>query len=317
MNSVNATNSVNPTRLAIVGIGKIARDQHIPSISRNPAFTLAAAVSRHALVQEVENYKTLVEMLNSCPDVSAVVLCTPPQVRFELAWAALQAGKHVMLEKPPGATLSEVEILRAEAVARGLTLYATWHSQHAAGVAAARDWLARRRIIRLSVVWKEDVRQWHPGQAWIWKAGNAGVFDPGINALSILTRILPARIRLKSADLEFPSNCETPIAATLRFVGPSGSSIVADFDWRHTGDPAWDIHVETDDGELLLSGGGSEMQLDGKRVEIAPVSEYDSIYSCFAELLAAGQSNVDLTPLQLVADAFMLGRRHLTNAFHE
>ena len=44
----------------------------------------------------------------------------------------------------------------------------------------------RERTIRtLTVAWKEDVRIWHPGQAWIWKAGGLGVFDPGINALSI------------------------------------------------------------------------------------------------------------------------------------
>ena len=33
--------------------------------------------------------------------------------------------------------------------------------------------------------------RWHPGQEWIWQAGGFGVFDPGINALSIVTRILP------------------------------------------------------------------------------------------------------------------------------
>jgi hypothetical protein len=128
---------------------------------------------------------------------------------------------------------------------------------------------------------------------------------------------MPNRIHLKVADLEFPENCETPIAARLQFTDPSGSDIVAEFDWRHTGEPTWDIHVETDDGNLLLSTGGSEMQVNGQRVDIAPVNEYDAIYTRFAELLASRQSDVDLTPLQHVADAFMLGRRHVTDAFHE
>ena len=54
------------------------------------------------------------------------------------------------------------------------------------------DWLAGRTIRRVECTWKEDVRVWHPGQAWIWEPG-IGVFDPGINALSVLTRILPPR----------------------------------------------------------------------------------------------------------------------------
>jgi D-galactose 1-dehydrogenase len=45
----------------------------------------------------------------------------------------------------------------------------------------------------VNVIWREDVRVWHPGQDWIWQPGGLGVFDPGINALSIITHILPAR----------------------------------------------------------------------------------------------------------------------------
>ena len=51
--------------------------------------------------------------------------------------------------------------------------------------------------------WKEDVTHWHPGQKWIWQAGGLGVFDPGINGLSILTRIMPHGIFLTGAELPF------------------------------------------------------------------------------------------------------------------
>ncbi len=42
--------------VAVVGIGKIARDQHLPAIAANPDFTLAAAVSRHGQVEGVPNF---------------------------------------------------------------------------------------------------------------------------------------------------------------------------------------------------------------------------------------------------------------------
>ncbi len=48
-----------------------------------------------------------------------VSLAMPPQPRFEFAAAALRAGRHVMLEKPPGATLAEVRELRDMARAGG------------------------------------------------------------------------------------------------------------------------------------------------------------------------------------------------------
>ena len=47
------------TDIAIVGVGKIARDQHVPSIGRSEAFNLAATVSSHGGVKGVENHATL------------------------------------------------------------------------------------------------------------------------------------------------------------------------------------------------------------------------------------------------------------------
>ena len=92
-----------------------------------------------------------------------------------------------MLEKPPGATLSEVQALVELAERQNVALFASWHSREAAAVESARHWLGSRHLRKVRVSWKEDVRVWHPGQTWIWKAGGFGVFDPGINALSILT----------------------------------------------------------------------------------------------------------------------------------
>ena len=183
---------MDPIRIAVVGVGKIARDQHLPAIAGNSSFSLAATVSPHDPGPEgVPHFASLDELLEQGPAVDAVVLCTPPQVRYGLAATALKRGMHVFLEKPPGATLAEVVALRDRADRVGVTLFAAWHSRFAAGVAPARAWLSERQIKNVSIVWREDVRVWHPGQAWIWEPGGLGVFDPGINALSILTHILP------------------------------------------------------------------------------------------------------------------------------
>ncbi|MCW4116103.1 Gfo/Idh/MocA family oxidoreductase [Aurantimonas sp. MSK8Z-1] len=305
-----------PIRLGLVGVGKIARDQHFPSIAKTDGIELVAAASRSASVDGIENFTTLTEMLAGV-ELDAVALCTPPQVRHALAHAALAAGKHVLLEKPPGATVSELTDLVSLAAQKRLTLFATWHSRFAAGVEPARRWLADRTVRAVRVEWKEDVRHWHPGQAWIWEPGGLGVFDPGINALSIVTRILPLPFFLTEGSLEFPENQQAPIAADLAFTDANGARISAAFDWRQTGPQTWDIHVETDDGRLTLSKGGSEMVVDGKPVMSEADSEYAGIYRGFVELVGEGRSDVDVAPLQHVADAFLLGARRIVEAFHD
>ena len=72
----------------------------------------------------------------------------------------------------------------------------------------------------MEIIWHEDVHKWHPGQEWIWQPGGFGVFDPGINAFSIATKIFPGGLFVKLADLSFPENAQTPIAADVAFSSP-------------------------------------------------------------------------------------------------
>jgi D-galactose 1-dehydrogenase len=304
-------------RIALVGLGKIARDQHLPALAADDRFELAAVVSRNADLDGVPHFTTVEELLASDLVIDAVSLCTPPQPRHRLAHMALVAGKHVMLEKPPGATLSEVEDLRLTAAERGLTLQTTWHSRYAPGVEPARAWLADRTIQAVRISWKEDVRVWHPGQDWIWEAGGLGVFDPGINALSIVTRILPRPFFLTQAVLHVPENRQSPIQAELDFVDAVGAPIRAEFDFLQTGPQSWDIEVETTDGRLKLSHGGSKLWIDDALTLEAPDAEYAGLYDAFARLVADHASDVDVSPLRHVADAFLLGRRVVAPAFVE
>jgi D-galactose 1-dehydrogenase len=302
-------------RLAIVGLGKIARDRHIPAIAGIAGIELTAVADPIARLDGVPHFDSLGELLTGAPEIDAVALCTPPQVRGALAATALAAGKHVLLEKPPGGTLSEIAPLVALATASGKTLYATWHSRFAPAVEPAKALLATANIRSVAIEWKEDVRVWHPGQRWIWQPGGLGVFDPGINALSILTRILPRSFFLTRAELAFPENCATPIAADLDFTDEAGLPIHAAFDFRQTGPQTWDIRIETDDGRLTLSAGGAKLLRNEMMLVDEAKAEYPAIYLRFLELIGRGVSDVDLAPLAHVADAFMLGRRVMVEAF--
>jgi D-galactose 1-dehydrogenase len=229
----------------------------------------------------------------------------------------LTAGKHVFLEKPPGATVGEVADLSALAARKGVTLFASWHSRFAAGVPAAKAWLATHDIRAVDIQWREDVRRWHPGQTWIWEAGGLGVFDPGINALSILTEIMPREVFVTDAKLRVPENVQSPVAAHMAMTDIAGTKITADFDFLQTGPQTWDITVTAEDGVLRLSNGGARIEIDGQPVVQAADAEYPGLYARFGELVRAGKSEADVRPLALVADAFLVGTRELVEAFIE
>src|SRR3546814_11636276 len=103
----------------------------------------------------------------------------------------------------------------ADARRRGVARVATWNSREAAGVAGAVDWLSEKLIRAAHIRWHEGIRRWHPGHEWILDAGGFGVFNPGINALSIMTAILPAPLLLDAARIDIPEGRSSPIAATM------------------------------------------------------------------------------------------------------
>lgn len=303
-------------RIALVGLGKISVDEHVPAIGANDAFELVGAVSPDAPPSAIPTYRTLGELF-SAMRVDAVAVNTPPVVRHNLALEALRAGKHVLLEKPPCATLSQLRCLGQVAAQGGLRLQAAWHSQHAPAIGPARAWLSGRLVRRVAVSWCEDARKWHPGQRWIWRAGGFGVFDPGINALSILVAILSEEILLERASFRVPVNCQAPSAASLSGrVGRHGR-FEAFLDFLQLGGEIWSIDVETDGGMLSIGSGGATLAVNDEPVELEPSREYVGIYRRFAELIRVGGCEVDARPLQLVADAFLLADREPAPPFTE
>jgi predicted dehydrogenase len=296
-------------RIAIIGYGKIARDQHAPAIAANSDFELVATAGggRGGLADNVPHYADQAELLQEQGHMlDAVAICTPPGPRTAIARDCLQAGLDVLLEKPPAATLGEVAAMEAMAQAKGRTLFATWHSQCAPAVARAADLLRGEQVTRFDIVWHEDVRQWHPGQDWIFEAGGYGIFDTGINALSIATAVLPDRLTVRDCSMTIPHGRQGPIAASLRFDGGGSASL----DWRVAGQPVWSFSIETAAGRRIeIADGGGRLTVDGAPQHVGQDAEYPMIYRRFAELVSARQSQVDSEPLRIVADAFMVASR--------
>ena len=301
---------MKPIRIAILGFGKIAEDQHVPAIAGNPRFELAATSSRSG--QGVgQTFTEWRELIGSVEGLEAVAITTPPGPRYEIARECVSAGLHCLLEKPPSAGLAEIADLDCLAQAQQVTLLTTWHAQHHSTVDAAAKALAGKRIKSLAIHWHEDVDKWHPGQAWIWEPGGFGVFDPGINAFSIATKIFPGGLFVREATLSVPQNAQTPIAADVTFFSPEADGpLTASLDWRRTEGEEWTIEIETGDGvHVRLENGGSRLLLNGQVSEDDGPGEYPDIYRAFVDLIDERRSLVDVAPLRLVADCLLVGRR--------
>jgi predicted dehydrogenase len=301
---------MRPLRIAILGFGKIAEDEHVPAIHGCSRLELAASSSRSGKGAEPV-FTDWRELIKEVDGLDAVAITTPPDARYEIARACIEAGLHVLLEKPPAATLSEIDDLACIAQGRQLTLFATWHSRHNSAVAIAAQALAGKSIASMEIRWHEDVRKWHPGQQWIWEAGGFGVFDPGINAFSIATQIFPGALFIDEAELCVPEDAQTPIAAEISFESPvADGPLTCSLDWREEDKEEWSIRIRTADGvELLLEEGGERLSIDGETQEASGPGEYPDIYRRFVDLIDLRRSDVDVRPLKLVADCLLVGSR--------
>ncbi len=115
-------------RLGIVGCGRVALAEHLPVLRRLPLVSLQAVAdsdpdrlrqlgSAGRGICQFTDYRDLLE--NSSLDALAIM--TPPASHIEIALAALEAGKHVLIEKPLGLNLEECDQLLARAAALPLT----------------------------------------------------------------------------------------------------------------------------------------------------------------------------------------------------
>lgn len=300
-------------KIAVIGVGKIAQDQHLPVIDRSEDFELAATVSTRGVGHNgLPVFKTPTELYEALPEVSLVSICTPPGIRHQYVREALEAGKDVMMEKPPTTTISELDDLVAYAGRLGRVLYQTWHSQYNAAVDRTRDILAESGVKSVRIDWRESVRKWHPGQDWVWEPGGFGVCDPGINAMSIFTKVMPFPVFVESSKLTFPANRQTPVDVEIVF--KSGQlhkpSLSAGFNWLEESGEIWTIRFETMAGDVLkLENGGRSLRVNDELVLQHGDDEYGLMYERFATLLDRHETDVDAAPLRLMADVFLLGAR--------
>ncbi|MBI5760467.1 MAG: Gfo/Idh/MocA family oxidoreductase, partial [Planctomycetales bacterium] len=114
-------------RIAIIGAGAVADYHHVPGIRIDPRAELVAACDPNEtlLAQRQKDWgpirvTTKFEEIAADPDIDAVIICTPNFTHLPITLACLNAGKHVMCEKPLGLNFAEAHEMYRTARDRGL-----------------------------------------------------------------------------------------------------------------------------------------------------------------------------------------------------
>jgi len=104
-----------PIKTALMAYGMSGRIFHAPFVSTNPGFDFRAVVERRekkaaSRYPGIISYDSVEGLLND-KQIELIIVNTPNNTHFELAKQALQAGKHVLVEKPAAETTNEVKEL--------------------------------------------------------------------------------------------------------------------------------------------------------------------------------------------------------------
>jgi predicted dehydrogenase len=144
-------------RLGIIGCGYVTLDRHLPALRHVPEIEVVAVaddaperateVARRARARAVD-----VDALLGDGGVEAVAVCTPPATHAELAVAALDAGKHLFLEKPLAPSLEEADRIVERAAGSSLRVLVGYNFRRHRLVERARGVVRSGRLGRIQAV---------------------------------------------------------------------------------------------------------------------------------------------------------------------
>jgi predicted dehydrogenase len=196
-------------RLALLGCGWVA-DMHARAAAAcgQPVVGVAnhrlESAERFAAEHGIERVTTEWRALVSAPDVDVVVVCTPNALHAQQAIAALEAGKHVLCEKPMATSTADGEAMLAAAARHDRLLLVLHPWRHHGAVIAVRDAIAAGELGRVVRTHGYGVHaDWGPG-GWFTDpalAGGGALVDMGIHAIDTARFLLgePEAVRVRAS----------------------------------------------------------------------------------------------------------------------
>jgi predicted dehydrogenase len=197
-------------RVAVVGLGWVATHRHLPTLKRNPDVEIVGVVDRCAEKADAVRRRFAIKRCAATPEspdrvdwrdeVDAVTIAAQPAAHHPLARAWLDAGKHVLLEKPMAMNVMECRDLEACAAHSGRTLGVVHNFQFARSVLKARAALKEGRLGELEGLW--GVQLSNPRRrlpAWYEELPLGLFYDESPHFLYLLRAVTGSEIRLIDA----------------------------------------------------------------------------------------------------------------------
>jgi predicted dehydrogenase len=257
---------VEPVGIGVIGCGWVAEKGHLPALARIPEVDVVALADPDpARLDALEGWfagarrypdrRGVVED----PAVDAVVICVPTRFHVEVASAAVEAGKHVLLEKPPALAIDEWDRLAGAVEAAGVTLMLAlnmrWHRSFRAVRAQVRSG-AIGRVQGVRTVLANHVRD-RPGapqwRAERWQGGGA-LLEMGVHHLDLCRFLLDEEIEEVFAYAEGDDD-SLAVSARMR----SGVPVSALFAQRTS--QVNEVEVYGDQGHVIATPHSAPRQL--------------------------------------------------------
>jgi UDP-N-acetyl-2-amino-2-deoxyglucuronate dehydrogenase len=168
-----------PVRMAVIGCGNIG-SRHLHFMSENPDAEISAvcdtdpvACEKYATRYGVPGFVEYEQLLKNV-ETDVISICTPHALHTRQTIQAIDAGKHVLVEKPMALTVGDALRMKQAAAAKGLHLMVVWQNRHNVPIRLTYDALRAGKLGRIfmvhcSVFWNRpqsyyDLSDWRGGR---------------------------------------------------------------------------------------------------------------------------------------------------------
>ena len=271
----------HPVRVGVIGTGAISQVVHVPIFAEREDVELIAladadlhkaeSLSRRFKVPSVCDADTLIAR----DDLDAVVLCTPNHLHEEMAVAALEAGKHVFVERPLATTSKGAARVIEAAERAGRVLVAGMPHRFRPGVVALKNFIAGGELGDVYAVRGSWMTRLMPGSRHTWRydraAGGGALVDLGVPALDLCMWIIGYPRMKRVSCVTSPRGSGAEDAATLLAESEDGVALSLEVSNRlFAGDDRYFARVMGTEGSGSLPPLEVYKQLGGRPIEVTP-----------------------------------------------
>lgn len=174
-------------------------------------------------------FETEIDRVTGDPAIDLVDVCLPPSMHYAVTRQALEAGKHVVCEKPLVGSLREVDELDALASARGRILSPVFQYRYGPGLAAVKALIASGvggtpYVASLETHWNRGAGYYDNPWRGTWAGENGGaVLGHAIHSHDLLCYVFGPVARLSALAATRVNQIETEDCAVIQFAMANGA----------------------------------------------------------------------------------------------